>query len=278
VSSLVVGQALSGVVLPGALAAGVLVLGGRARSPRVATIAGACAAAIAYVAGEWALVGRPPFPPVDVTQWPFYLAPLLAALAAIEPFLARPAAVEWVERAIVSAAIAFLLLRPLSDGAPSTDMAAAAGLVLVAWGSLVVVARRLPAAPGFFAAAVLAGAASVVVYLSYSAFLAQMGGALAAGLGAGFLVALFGRTPPAAAVGAASVAGALVACLVVCGRHYASVPLAAALLLAAGPAVAAAIALLARSSVVARVAALLAIAGAGGGAVAIAFANHEASG
>lgn len=272
----IAGQALFGAVVPGAIAGGVLLLGARTRGGRVA---GALAAAVGYVAAEWGLVGRPPFPPVDVTHWPFYFAPALAALVAIEPLLARRGALEWFVRALAGVAAAYLLLRPLSDGALAWEAAAAGALLFLLWSSLVVTARALPDAQGFFAAAVLAGAASVVAFLSGSAFLAQMGGGLAAALGAGFLLALFGRCSPAAASGAASVAGGLVACLVLCGRYYADVPLGSALLLVAGPVLSMIVAATAaKTSALARAAALLAIAGAGGAAVAIAFANFEPSG
>ena len=110
---MLVGSLLRGALLPALICGAVLAFawwrsrGGGSRGWPVLAIA------LGYVAGHVAIIGRPPFPAVEATQWQVWFI-LAAALVALP--LARfdaPAAVGWARRVLFGVAVPALLLVPL---------------------------------------------------------------------------------------------------------------------------------------------------------------------
>jgi hypothetical protein len=227
------GTIVLSVVLPTVAAALLLALGHAvwSRSAPVArgrwslALAGTCGLWLAYVTVKSA----PTFPPVDANEWALWLALVAALYGVLEAAAPLPTAVRWVARVLVSAAVPWLILRPLREHSftPSESnlwLASATGVIVVVWSALEAAVDRLQGHAAALALTVLVGATAAALGLSGTALLAQTTGGLAAALGVtvalGWLrpgLSLARSAVPAVAVSLGSVW--------VAGHHYASLPL-----------------------------------------------------
>jgi hypothetical protein len=174
----------------------------------------------------------PKFPPGDGTDWLFWLAVPVAALAVIDTFL--PARFGWLCAAAASGGVAFTVLRPLHDLPPTTLEFAT--LAFSGIGALLAIAidqaaRRSNAFWTTAALAIVAGGAGVVIFASHSRSVGLRGLVLAAALGPIAVLSFRPAKPRAAATFAAP----LLIGLLVSGRFYADVTVANFWLLLATP-------------------------------------------
>ena len=208
---------LPGVVLP-ALVAGALALcdpvlfrrdAGRPSGSGRSTRSGGPAVAAAFLATFVAIGAMPPLPPAEVLGWLFWLV-ALAGLAGVL-WDAYPIGARAVLAVVLSAALAWLTLRPLvghtwTSGVSAAWLAAAAAATLAcAWGFHELAAADEAAAAmsgwksGWAAsgtAIVVSAGAAVTLSLSATARAGQLAGAVAAALAACVVVRLLLRSRP----------------------------------------------------------------------------------
>jgi hypothetical protein len=224
-------------ILPAAgVSAGVLLVawllkrGTRAWPAAVAVGAG-------YATSHAFIRGAPEALPADATQLLFHFAVAAALLGVVGDKL--PVAARWAARAVLSAAIPWLLLRGLEEHTWESTTEAVfwyAGLGLglfLVWSLLEWRARQVQGVPQPLVFCLVAGGAAVALAAGRSGVLGQMSGALAAALGPLVLLALL--VPERTARGAIPVFVLLLAALVICGRFFAELPAASALLLCLAP-------------------------------------------
>lgn len=219
---------LFGVLLPATIAGVFLLVGRRAW-------AAALGIGVGYAAGHAALEGEwPSLPPHDVTNWPIYFAIGAAILAVVETAWEYRAAVRWLVRVAVACGILWLLK-------PHDEDWRWLGAFFVAmmsfWILLALLARRLGDATLLLVLIVTVSGASVLFAVTGSVSLAQMGGCLAAGLGASWLLsaigvgrAIVGGVVPVVAIVFSSIAACSVA-----RWSYSSTPWWMAAVVAASP-------------------------------------------
>ncbi len=222
----------AGTILPAVLTAVVLFLIRRDWGWPIALAAG-------FGAAQLGLTGWPDFPPTDVTQWLPYLAFAAMLAGVFQVGLSDHSIIHWVVRFILVAASLWFLLSPMVlHRWPALDSALWLGglalLWLALWAHLSVLSDRLPTPSAIVTLLPAVVASSFVLVFSYSAFLGQMAGALAASLTAGLLVILavaigesFGPGVPVTVI--------LLGGLWVSGLFYAEVPREAAALLWVSP-------------------------------------------
>ncbi len=185
---------LIGVVVPGALALALMVGLTRPWRTQGAAVPGAAAIALAagYALGFGLILGWPALPPIDVTHASPWVALLLAPLALIGG--ERASRWRMLGTGALGLGTGLFLLSPLYGDAPATLVALAALVAL----TFVVLERGLDrglakADPrgGALAVIVLVTGASLATLFGDVASLAQVTGALAAAVGATFVVALW---------------------------------------------------------------------------------------
>jgi hypothetical protein len=234
---------LFGVGLPAIIVAIVLVIAWRPwrsqRTPAGGEWGGPLALGAGFAAGYLALFGRPPFPPIDSTDWLFFLAVLLAVSGVIDGLWRLPGWLRCVVGLAVAALTVTSLLSPLvrntwgpAEGA--AWLAALAAIVWLVWSSLDALAGRDGNDSLVLQLVAVSGMASLVLMLSGSLKLAQLGGAQTAALGASLLVSLVSRSRGFAR-GAIPVFVVLSSGLMISGHFFASLTAANALLLGAAP-------------------------------------------
>src|SRR5438046_2869659 len=111
---------LLGVLLPAAVAAIVLALAWRPwQRGRNAEgqWGGPIAIGVGFAAAFWGILGRPPFPPVDSTDWLFALSLWLAALGLLDARLRLPRWARWSNVLIDASLATGLLLWPIARNA-----------------------------------------------------------------------------------------------------------------------------------------------------------------
>ena len=216
----------------------------------VVELAAAAGVASAVFAAYVALVEAPPWPPRQAVHWVVWSALGGASLAAVDIVLRRLplpnkalALVRVLLPAVAGAVLAPRLLAPLVTHAWDAAEARralwlAGGGVVVLWAGLDGLAARVGPRAWAASATALAGGAAVSIVLGHTAVLAQVTGALSAGLGAMFVVTLLpvarGVEPRAAALPVAVVLGAAVTS----AHHYADLSGSSWAILHAAPAVA----------------------------------------
>lgn len=232
-----------GGLLPAGIAGTILLLGwrpwNRALAPdRAAAAAGPLALGGAWLAAQIAIVGIT-LPPLRASDW---LAVLVAAAALgglFEALRQPPGWLRWSWRAALSLALPALLVLPLWRSSWSTPEAlaliGAAGMgVFGAWSLLEAQARRRAGAAMPLLLAVLASGSGLVLALSGSASQGQLGGALAAAVGAALVIALL---QPRLSLAHGSIGPLVIALagLWLNGTFYADVPSGSLVLLFAAP-------------------------------------------
>ncbi len=219
--------ALLAVLVPAALSAAILLAAWRPwkRRGRLpdGRWSGGIALAAAYAAGHAVIAGVPPFPPVDVTNWPFYFGIGAAALGVAGAWRRGGVARQGV-RGAAALLVAWLLLRPLAAGGwPAAEtllwISGIAGVLLGVWASTAALAERSSGSGVGLALFIVAAGTGAVLYFSGTASLAQDAGALASGLFVCFLIGL-GCPRFSLARGGAAVAAVLLVSLWTCGYFY----------------------------------------------------------
>ncbi|MBI1923763.1 hypothetical protein HYR99_05885 [Candidatus Poribacteria bacterium] len=201
--------------------------------------AGGLALGAGYIVGHAGVIGWPPFPPVEATQWLVYLAIAASAVGLLEARWGRSTWVRWGVRLLLLGMTLWLLLRPMlkHNWGPGEAVAWLAGLgiaLLLFWGGLDALVKRLSGVSLPLTLLIVAAGGSVVLGLSGSLLLGQLEGALAAALGVSLVVAWW-RPAMSLARSALPVVTVLLAGLWMAGYFYAQVPAASALLLAVAP-------------------------------------------
>ncbi len=190
--------------------------------------AGAAAAGFGYLAGHIAVRGVPSLPPGESTDWIFYLAMAAALIGLVESRLGPRA--KAIGRLLISTAVPVCLLwRPIRGSFEvwwtAILLPALGGAVFLLWTSLEALGRRRAGLAREFLVLLSVASASAGVLLSGSLILAQLGGALAASLGAAGLAASlpsFARKPRMKVAESASGATAVVlSTVLINGRFYA---------------------------------------------------------
>ncbi len=207
---------LYGAVLPALVAAIVLLVAWRPWN-RSSSINGAWGGglllAAAFAVTQFGLVGWPPCPPREPAQWTVWLVLLAAAAEAILRILRPPCWIRCIVHAAFAVAVGSLAV-PDFHQHPNRAAWCVGVSVIVLWSTLESLATRLRGAtlPVAWLLAVIGVA--VVLERSANAKLAQLAGALAAGLGVAVLVGLWRPKLPIAAGFASVLAIALPALLV----------------------------------------------------------------
>jgi hypothetical protein len=211
-------------------------------SARRLGFAGAGQAAVALALGAGTLAAQfavawPHVPPIEVTDRLPWLVGVLMLLGLLESTHPSPAWARWENRVLVAILLLALVLGPVvgPEWPSRRDLAVEGGLVLgilCAWMSLEGLATGRSTAVLGPALLAVAGSTAAALLLSGSVVLGRVGGGLAAALGAVWVLSwwlpelLLSR-------GGVPVLTATVAALLIVGCVYSSLPLAAAILLAA---------------------------------------------
>jgi hypothetical protein len=219
---------LGGLLLPLVVSLIALVLAGAPRLLLPLAIGGG------YLAGHTAVLGLPPWPPLERVDYLWYLTPLVLALGLVEALVRLPAVPRWGLRTLLWATVLVLLVLPQlkNDWQGSARVAWLAGLGaagLVFWAALVPLAERLPRAELPLLLVALALGSGLVLFWSGSLSYAQLAGALGAAVGAAVLAAWW--LPAPLARGAGSVAAVLFLALWLLGYFSAEMPASCAVLL-----------------------------------------------
>jgi len=221
---------LLGMALPAVVSGTVLLVTWRRRPPLAGgRWSGAVALSIGYVAGHLGIAGLPPFPPIEATQGLAYLA-LAAMMLGLVDALCRknPAWRRWGLRLLLAGATVWLLLRSILSLAWMIALSVA---LLAFWAQLEVLAERQPGAGLPLLLLVVTAATSVILLVSGSALLGQLGGGLTAAIAASGVVAW--RSPTfSLSRGATPVVSVLLAGLWLNGSFYAETPLTSVALMA----------------------------------------------
>lgn len=232
---------LLGVALPAAVAAAVLLVVGRRGGPCERASGGCWGGAVAigagYLAGHVLVMGRPTFPPPEVTAWLFYLTWPVMGAAVVKGRRTR-----WAVRAAVSGAAVWLLLRPIARhswgmGECVLGLGGLFAAMLVFWSQMEGLAHRAKGVSLPLSLFVAVAGAGAVLLLSGSVVLSRLCGALSAALAAAALVA-WRRPGVSLAGGGVSVVAVLFASLLICGYFYVQASATSVILLALAPAVA----------------------------------------
>ena len=217
---------------------------GEARTDARMIFAAGLGVAAAYMAGHAGINGRPAFPPTDVANWLFFIAPAAAVVSLVEALLMRrihstefqPAVSAM--RALVAAGALWLVLTPLrASWSPAQLWMWMPALILILvlqWESSAALARRIPSAD--------AALSVFPVVLGTSAALGMSGGAkyglfaaiLVSASGAIFVGSLLKRELPLAR-GLIAVTTPLAFLLLTLGHFLTELPLSAGALLVAAP-------------------------------------------
>jgi hypothetical protein len=235
----------AGLLLPAAVTAGLLIVACRATRRRMPardsrSWAGPLATGAGFVAGYLALFGWVGLPPGDAVNWLFFLAPALALVGTVVACgrMALPGRLLLI--ALVVPLSLVLLSWPLlsAQGAASgeleTRLSIAAALAIATVAGLDALSARISAAR--FDAILLAASApaAIVLMLSGSQRLGQVGGILSATAAAALAAHLI-LGPAAVARGVGLVFATLLAGLLWCGNLYAELTTPDALILAVAP-------------------------------------------
>jgi hypothetical protein len=237
-------MALFVLVLP-ALVAGVVAGVGRLVATRTRIAAGA-PASVALALGAAVLAARlgtaplpRQFPPIDVTDWIPVIVLVAMLLGLCESLRPSPAWARWENRVLLALLVLRLILGPLPDVDWTTraNLTWLAGLLvasLAAWANVDALAARRPTAPLGASLVITIASTALALLLSGTLVLAQIGAALAAALGAVYLVSW--RLPAGSlAPGGTPVLVATCSALLIEGHVYAGLAPAAAVLLASAP-------------------------------------------
>jgi len=203
---------------------------------------GAIALSVGYVAGHAGLLGWPPFPPVEATQWLVYLALASGVFGLIIALWHESTWLRWGLRLLLSGVMPWLILHAVLKyrWQPIEGVVWLVGLgvaIFGFWLMLNALAERFRGASTPLVLLVVATGGSVTLLLSGSAMLGQLGGVLTAALGASLVIAWW-NPKLSLAHGATSVVAILLAGLWMSGYFYAEVPVVSALLLVVSPATA----------------------------------------
>jgi hypothetical protein len=206
---------------------------------------GALALGGAYLIGQAAISGLPPFPPIQADDRLFWVVASAVALAAVDGLLGDRRVPRLVLRAAFSCFVVWYLLARLLQRRELPEVVTwVAGLgaaLFLGWSALAAWASRRAGASVPLVLWFTTSALSVALLLSHTAKYAQMAGTLAACLGAAVVVAWL-RPSFALGGGAASIVAVLHASFCIAGVWLAATPLPteSALLLAVAPFLAAA--------------------------------------
>ncbi|MBI3837523.1 MAG: hypothetical protein HY288_06280 [Planctomycetia bacterium] len=235
---------LAGVELPIVLTAGTLAVGWFALRHRHGardsrSWAGPLALGVGFAGGYWALFGLPAFPPLDAIEWLFLLTPGLVLLGLLDSLGRVPLQVRVVSIAASAPASMLLLSWPLLNGnnydSRQAVLFATATMLLVGWiAAMDGLAARVSAAQLSAILFCAAAPAALVLLLSGSQRLGQIGGVLAATQFAGSLVN-YALGPAALGRGVIVVFGVLFGGLLLSGYSYAELRPENALMLLAAP-------------------------------------------
>ncbi|MBI3467177.1 MAG: hypothetical protein HY000_29545 [Planctomycetes bacterium] len=232
-----------GVGLPAIIAGVVLVIAWRPwRSQPTQTggeWGGPLALGVGFAVAYLTLLGRPPFPPIDSTDWLFFLALLLTVCGVVDSLWSISGWRRWVLGLANPTLSVSLLLWPLARNTWSQIegvawIAALAATVWLWWIALDTHAGRDAAVSPLLQLVAVSGVASLVLMLSASLKLAQLGGALTGAVGASFVLALVGKSRVSAR-GTIQVFVVLFLGLVISGHFFASLTALNAVLLGAAP-------------------------------------------
>jgi hypothetical protein len=187
-----------------------------------------------YLAGHTAVLGLPPWPPLERSDYLWYLTLLIIALGLVEALVKLPAVPRWGLRTLLWGTVLVLLVWPQlkNDWQGNARIAWLAGLGaagLLFWAALTSQAERLPRAELPLLLVALAVGSGLVLFWSGSLSYAQQAGALGAALGAAVLAAWWQPAPLAR--GAGSVAAVLFLALWLLGYFSAEMPASCGVLL-----------------------------------------------
>jgi len=197
----------------------------------------ALAVGAGYATSHAFIRGAPEALPADATQLLFHFA-IAGALLGIVEGLELPVAARWGARAVLSAAVPWLLLRGLEEHTWESTTEAAlwyAGLGLglfSVWAVLEWRARQVQGVPQPLVFCLVAGGGAVALAAGRSGVLGQMAGALAAALGP---LVLFAFLVKSRRTGAIPVFVLVLAALAMSGYFFAELPASSALLLLIAP-------------------------------------------
>ena len=196
--------------------------------------------AAGYLAGHIGVVGLPPLPPVETTQWLFYLVALSGLFALAGSFKRTPPWLRWGLRLLLIAGLIWTTLKPIAgyyewSAAESAAWGLGLGTAIAAlWIALEGLAERVPGLPAPVSLIVVGIGTAVVLALSSSAMLGQLGGVLVAAMMPCFILS-WARFSPSPSRGAISVAVLILAGLLLNGYFYADLKWINAVLLAVSP-------------------------------------------
>ena len=234
---------LFGVMLPAVISGVVLLIGNRAGEGSGRRWASSLAIGLACIGGYWGVIGLPPFLPIEASQWLFYLVGVAIVVGGLNGSSRVPAWVRWTLNLLLVALTSWLLVRPLLQYSWQgvggiLRLVGVIGGFLAFWFFLHRLLLSASAAVWNTATlCIIATTTSVVLVLSGSALLGQLGGVLTASVGA--VVVLAWRLP---AISLARSGTAVIAIwlggLLLAGYLYAAVPITSLILLILSPAAA----------------------------------------
>jgi hypothetical protein len=208
----------------------------RAAAGTASSWGGALAVGGGYLIAQAALQGGPPVPPRERIDWLWCLTLAAVVLGTLEGLFPPKAWLRWGLRAPLGAAALVLLLLPLLKTWGREEMVGWLGGLgtawLISWVALDSLTERVPGVGPALLLLLLGLGVTLVLLLSGSAVLGQLGVAVTASLAGSLLLACLAPSLLPAR-GLATVVGTLLPGLLLLGYFYAEVPAASAALLAA---------------------------------------------
>lgn len=201
---------------------------------------GGAAVGAGYAVGHVGIVGLPAFLPVEATQWIVYYALGGLVFSAMESFWEKIALLRLGLRFLFVELCLWFLLGPLANHSwgllqASCHFAICGGAVLFFWYAADKLRDQIRETHLALNLLIVTSGGSLVLLLSGSASLGQLGGGLSAVVGASLILGVFYNRCFMTKT-AVTVWVVLYATLVISGYFYADVPLLSALFLAVAPA------------------------------------------
>jgi hypothetical protein len=191
---------LPGILLPAVLCCIAMLMAWRpwqrSGAARMGLWGGPLGLGLGYLSAQLAVVGWPPFPAVESTQWLFHLVVAATILGVLFSFWRAPGGAVWTVRLLlVGALLGSSLKTPLTySWGPGTATIWLAGLgvgMLALWDGMERLVARLPGPALPLALCVVAGIAALLLGMSASVLLGQLAGGLAAALAVSSAVAVW---------------------------------------------------------------------------------------
>jgi hypothetical protein len=155
---------------------------------------------LSYIAGHIGILGKPPIPPVESTQWLVFIALIMIVSGLIDSLIKLPVIAKVIIRAVSSGAVFYLTAMPMIKNTWATNQS-------ITWSALITIAITIywfllefifkkntdnkQTSSSVITIGLISGAIAGFSVFSSSAALAQLTGVIGASIGGLFFVSIF---------------------------------------------------------------------------------------